>query len=402
MRLLRRPGLILVVGLLVAAGVIAAVRARGPLVTTVVASRTTLEQHVIASGRVWVVTRVQLSAQVAGRTVVVRVVEGQRVKAGELLVQLDDAEARAAVSQATAAVAQASGRLEQLRNVGAVVTTEASRQTATSLARAEAELARAESLTAAGIMATIDLDEARRRVEIARAQKIAADAQQRAATPAGVDSAVATSALLESQARLAAATVRLGQTRLLAPRDGIILSRMVEPGATVQPGTVLLEIAADGETQLVIEPDERNLAWIRLWQKARASADTYPRDAFDAEVSHIAPAIDPRRGSIEVRLRVPAPPAFLKPDMTVSVDLTVASKQQVLTVPTSAIRGAATAAPWVPVVLDGQVERRNVVLGIRGEGDTEIESGLDGGAAVVLSPDVVVPGQRVRVADGER
>jgi HlyD family secretion protein len=398
MRLLRRPDFSIGVGLFLVAGVIAALRARGPVVATAVASRIDLEQHVVASGRVRVVTRVQLSAQISGRVVTVRVREGQRVKAGDLLVQMDDREAKAAVSQATAAVAQASGRVEQLRKVSAIVTTEASRQTATNLARAEAELARVEKLAAAGVLARVDLDEARRSVEIARAQKNAADAQQTAATPRGVDSNIAMSALVESQAQLAGATVRLGQTRLVAPQDGVILSRAVEPGHTVQPGTTLLEMAADGETQLVIEPDERNLAWIRLGQKARASADAYPREIFDAEVSYIAPAIDPKRGSVEVRLRAPNPPGFLKPDMTVSIDLTVARKSRALSVPSDAIHGAATPVPWVTVVQGGRIARRNVRLGIRGEGHTEIESGLEEGAEVVRAAEVtLVDGQRVRV-----
>ena len=397
-RILRRPGFGIAVALLIVAGVIAAERARGPVVATTVAARTDLEQHMIASGRVRVVTRIQLSSQISGRAVAVRVVEGQRVRTGDLLVQLDDAEARAAVSQAKAAVSQASGRVEQLRKVGAIVTTEASLQTATNLARAEAELARAEKLAATGVVARVDLDEARRNVEIAKAQKNAAEAQRTATTPRGVDSSIALSALAESQAALAGAMARLEQTRLVAPTDGTLLLRLVEPGHTVQPGSTLLEMAADGETQLVIEPDERNLAWIRLGQKARASADAYPQTIFDAEVSYIAPAIDPQRGSIEVRFRVPAPPAFLKPDMTVSVDLTVASKTRVLTVASDAIRGAATPAPWVVAVAGGRLARRNVMLGIRGEGHTEILSGLDEGAEVVLAADAtLVEGRRVRV-----
>lgn len=121
MRILRRPGFGIVVGLLIVAGVIAAVRARGPVVATTVVSRTDLEQHVIASGRVRVVTRIQLSARISGRAVAVRVREGQRVRAGDLLAQLDDAEAAAAVSQAKAAVSQAAARVEQLRRVGARV-----------------------------------------------------------------------------------------------------------------------------------------------------------------------------------------------------------------------------------------------------------------------------------------
>ncbi len=403
MRILRYPGVLISIGLLIVAGVVVAVRARGPLVATTVATRTDLEQHVVASGRVRVVTRVQISAQIAGRVVSVRVVEGQRVTAGDLLIQLDDAEAKAAVSQARASVSQASGRVDQLRKVGAIVTTEASRQTATNLARAEAELTRAESLAATGVLAQADLDEARRNVDIAKAQKSAAEAQQAAATPRGVDSSIAVSALLESQAQLDAALVRLERTRLVAPRSGIILSRAVEPGDTVQPAATLLELAADGETQLVIEPDERNLAWIRIGQKARASADAYPQTTFDAEVDYIAPAIDRQRGSIEVRLRVPAPPTILKPDMTVSVDLTVASKRHALTVPSEAIRGAATAAPWVPVVAGGRIARRPVVLGIRGEGRTEIVSGLEEGTEVVGSTDLTLTdGTRVRVERRER
>lgn len=403
MRILRRPGFSIAVALLIVTGVIAAARARGPVVATTVASRTDLEQHLIASGRVRVVTRIQLSAQISGRAVAVRVVEGQRVRAGDLLVQLDDAEARAAVSQAKAAVSQASGRVEQLRRVGAIVTTEASRQTATNLARAEADLARVATLAAAGVVARVELDEARRSVEIAKAQKNAAEAQQTATAPRGVDSSIALSALAESQAALAGAVARLEQARLVAPADGTILLRTVEPGYMVQPGSTLLEMAADGETQLAIEPDERNVAWIHLGQKARASADAYPQEIFDAEVSYIAPAIDPQRGSIEVRVRVPAPPGFLKPDMTVSVDLTVASKTRVLTVVSDAIRGAATPAPWVLAVAGGRIARRNVTLGIRGEGHTEIISGLDEGAEVVLAPDgTLVDGQRVRVERSDR
>ncbi len=398
MILFRRPVLSITLACVLVAAIALALRARGPVVITVLVRRTDIEQHVVASGRVWVVTRVQVSAQIPGRVRLVRVAEGQRVKAGELLVEMDDGEARAAVSQARAAVSQAAGRVEQLRKVGAVVTTEASRQMAANLAHAESALARAETLAAAGAMSRVDLDDARRAFEIAKAQKSAADAQQTASTPRGADSNIAAAALLESQAQLAGATVRLEQTRLLAPQSGVILSRAVEPGDTVQPATTLLVLAADGETQLVIEPDERNLAWIRPGQPARASADAFPGEIFDAQVGYIAPAIDRERGSIEVRLRVPEPPAFLRPDMTVSVDLTVASKRRTLTVPSDAVRGAATAAPWVPVVVDGRIARRNVTLGIRGEGHSEIASGLDEGAEVVVSTDAtLVDGQRVRV-----
>jgi HlyD family secretion protein len=264
-------------------------------------------------------------------------------------------------------------------------------------------LARIEKLFASGDVSRVDLEEAQYRVKIARSQKEAAQVQKTASTPSGVDSRINASALVQSEALLSAALERLQQTRVVAPRNGIVLRRMVEPGYTVQPGTTLLEIAASGETQLAIEPDERNLSWIRVGQKALASADAYPREHFDTEVSYIAPSVDPQRGSVQVRLRVPKPPDFLKPDMTVSVDLTVASKSNVLTVPSDAVRGVATSDPWVLVVDHGFIVRRSVTLGIRGEGRTEIQSGIEEGAEIVLSnTEILVPGQRVRTQGGAR
>ena len=106
-----------------------------------------------------------------------------------------------------------------------------------------------------------------------------------------------------------------------------------------------VHVAGDGATEIVIEPDERNLAWLRVDQSGKASADAYPDQVFDARITYIAPAVDRQRGSIEVRLAVPEPPATLRPDMTVSVDLTVASANNVFTLPSDSIRDAATAAP---------------------------------------------------------
>jgi HlyD family secretion protein len=175
-----------------------------------------------------------------------------------------------------------------------------------------------------------------------------------------------------------------------------VLTRAVEPGDVVQPGRALFTIAADGDEQLTFQADERNLAAIALGQKALASADAFPNESFEAETSYIAPSIDPLRGTVEVRLRVPKPPKYLLPDMTVSIDLLVASKKDVLVVPTEAVRGAATPTPWVLAVEGGKAHRRDVKLGVTGEGTTEIVSGLEPGAELVVPDGRVVPdGKRV-------
>ena len=387
--------IVLVLIVAVAAGVIQ--KARGPKVQGVAATTRDLEQHIVASGRVWVPERISISPRTAGQVLAVAVVAGQRVKAGEVLVQLDDAEARNAVRQAESALAQAAARVEQLRRVGSIVATEALRRAQTELEHAQIHLAATERLSADRAVPTEALTDAKRAVELAQANRTAALAQQLAATPAGADSRVVLTAQLQAETQLEAAHLRLEQTHLFAPGDGVILTRSVERGDVVSPGQALLMLSADAKTQLAFQPDERNLALLALGQPAKASADAWPDTIFDAEIAYIAPAVDPQRGSIEVRLAVPQPPAFLKPEMTVSIDVAVAKHPGVLTLPSEAVRDARTPKPWVYVVVDGHVARREITLGIRGDGSTEIRSGLTAGeVAIVPHGELLTDGQRVR------
>jgi len=383
--------------LLVAAGAVLTVRSRGPVVRMTPAVRRDLEQHVVGTGRVRVPMREQISVQVAGLVVAVGAIEGQHVTAGHLLVQLDDREARAAVSQARAAVHQTAARVEHLRRVGAIVATEGLRQADTNLERAQHDFDRAIALAASGAIAKVELDDARRALELARASQNAAAVQQVASAPLGADSRIALGALLQTEAELAGANLRLAKTKIEARADGTVLSRSVEPGEVVQPGSTLLVVAVDGDVQLVFQSDERNLGTIELGQKAKASADAFPQQVFDAEVSYIAPSIDPERGSVEVRLSVAHPPKLLKPDMTISIDLTVAAKRAALILPTEAVLGATSASPHVLVAEDGRITKKPVQLGIHGDGSIEIRAGIREGAEVLIADGQVLrPGQRVR------
>jgi len=378
-------------------------RVRAPEVRVTSVRRGSLEQHIVVSGRVRVPNRVQVSARVSALAVAVLASEGRRFVAGELLIQLEDAEAQAAVAQARASANQARARVDQLRRVGAVVATTGLKQAETDLAEAQATFERTARFVAKGASAVIELDDTRRNLERARAQRAAAVAQQIASTPMGADSRIALTALLEAQARLAGAEARLAQTRLVAPGTGVVLSRSVEAGDVVQPGQTLLVLAIDEDPELVFAADERNIPFIKLRQSATVAADAYPQQPFGATVSFVAPSIDPQRGSIEVRLVVAKPPPpFLKPDMTVSVDLTVAAKQRALILASSAVRGAATPSPWVMAVEDGRLRRRPVTLGISGEGSVEIASGIDEGVRVML-PDgrPLAEGRRVRATQAD-
>src|SRR5690606_17588995 len=118
-------------------------------------------------------------------------------------------------------------RVEQLRKVGAIVASESLAQASSDLARAEADLARAEALGATGAIPAVEVENARRAVDVARARENAAEAQQIAAAPLGADSRVALTALRQAQAQLAGAEVRLRHATIVAPAAGEVLTRAV-------------------------------------------------------------------------------------------------------------------------------------------------------------------------------
>lgn len=356
-----------------------------------------LRQSVVASGRVRTPERIALSPQLAGRVVAVEVREGDVVDAGQPLIRLDDREWKAAVDQASAAVTQAEARLRQLRELGLPVAEQALRQAEATALQARQQHRRVRELVARGFYSQAQLDEARRAQEVAESQVASARLQRDSQQPDGIEVALAQSALEQARAALVAAQTRLGYAILRAPSAGTVLTRAVEAGDTVQPGAVLLTIAPAGDTELTVQIDEKNLGLLRLGQPALASADAYPGERFAAELAFIAPSVDALRGSVEVRLRVPEPPPYLRHEMTVSIDIEAARREQTLMIPASAVRETGGAQPWVMVVRDGRAERQPVRLGIRGAGRVEVLEGVAVGEALVPAAVDVAAGQAVRI-----
>jgi HlyD family secretion protein len=366
----------------------------GPRVPVRVAERRALVQRVVASGRVLAPARIQIGSVIVGRATRVAVEKGDRVKAGDLLVQLEDAEARAGLSQARSAVAQAVARLEQVEVVSAKVTDEALRQAELRLSQAEVKLTRQRTLAEAGSVSRSDLDDAIQARDLAASQLASARIQASAAA-SGADRRAAMAELEQARGAEQAAAARLEQTQIRSPSAGVVTERDVEPGDVVQPGKTLLAVARDGATQLSVLPDEKNLAFLRLGQAAEASADAFPDRIFPARVAYVAPAVDLSRGTVEVKLDVADPPPFLRPDMTVSVNVEVGRDPDAVTIASSAVRDAGT-GPWVLAVREGRTVRQPVKLGMRGEGVVQVLSGLAPGEAAVMPTAAVGAGARVR------
>ncbi len=368
----------------------------GPEVPAYRVERRELVQRVVASGRVLAAARVQLGSLTTAQVVQVLAEEGDRVEAGQLLIQLDDSEARAALAQAQAGVAQVAARLETFRSVTSRVAAEGLKQADLRVEQAALKLKRAEDLAKAGAVTKAELDDAVQALALARSQQESAAAQAMSAAEAGSDFRLAVAAVAQARAAEVVAQTRLAQTRLTAPAAGLILQRQVEPGDVVQPGRVLMVLARSGETLLSMQPDEKNLALIKLGASAEAVADAFPAQPFAAEVSYLAPSVDPAHGTFEARLKVASPPDFLRTDMTVSVNVEVDRRAGALTLPADAIRDVGRET-WVWAIRDGVIERVVVTLGIRGEDAVEVLAGL-AADELVLTPGagLVTAGKRVR------
>ncbi len=388
---------ILTVAILVALGTWQGVRlVLGPAVVVDAVKRGHLIETVVASGHVETPYRVEIGSQLTGTVQDVLVQQGEKVTAGQPLIVLEQRELKAAAVQAQGAVAQAEARIRQLEELTLPSAREALTQAQATLRNAQATYDRTAQLEHNGYATRAALDDAQKTLDVARAQMRSAEFQVYTASPGGSDYVMAQTLLNQARANLETAESRLGYATIAAPRDGVLITRGVERGTVVQPGKVLLVLAPAGDTQLVLQIDERNLGKIALGQKALASADAYPDRRFGAVITYINPGIDISRASVEVKLTVTDPPAYLRQDMTVSVDIEVAAKDDALVLPVRSVHDVRSGAPWVLGVKDGRASKQPVKTGLRGNSHIEIVEGLAAGDLAIPQSSGVLTGQRLR------
>ena len=356
-----------------------------------------LVQSVVASGRVISPQRVTVALQGSGRVLRVAVAEGQAVELGQLLIELDNSDSRASLAQASAAVAQAQAKLRQLGELSQPLAMQTLAQAQAGVVQARKTLSRNRDLVAQGFISQAAVDDAQRAVDVAASQVASALVQVKTNAAGGSDVLLAEAALRQAQAGQQLARVKLDQGQVIAPSSGVLISRSVEVGDIVQLGKALMVLAASGQTQILIQIDEKNLSKIALDQKAYVSADAFASQRFEALVTYINPGVDATRGSVEVKLNIPNPPAYLRQDMTVSVDIETARRTGAVVIPTNTVEDVATDKPWVLVVRGKHAVKQFVKLGLRGDTRVEVLAGVTAGEGVVpVSKTGVKAGQRVR------
>jgi membrane fusion protein, multidrug efflux system len=242
----------------------------------------------------------KLSSRVAGEVLVVAFNDFQRVKAGDLLVQIDPADYEAQAAQAQAAVEAAKAALDNLANqvelqYATIAQGEAQRVSAEALqVEAQQEQDRQKTLTqteagtrqkleqavAENAKAEADVHASRALIAAQRHQLevLAGEKKQRAAD------------VLGAEATLAAAKLRLGYTKIVAPFDGVVGEREVQPGDYVNIGTNLINIVPLPNVYVIANYKETQLTRVRPGQPVEITVDSFPDQTLHGRVERISPA----------------------------------------------------------------------------------------------------------------
>ena len=283
---------------------------------------------------------VKLASQVPGRVVAMSVAEGDSVRAGQVVAEIETPPLEDQQRQARAALAQAKAALENAR----------------------LNLARTERLFERGIAAGKEVEDAR---------------AQSAASEAGLE---------QAEAALATADRQLARAHVRSPISGQVVKRFVGVGEQVD-GTAaqpLLEVANVDRVEVAAHVAADHLGRVRVGQPAVVVSDAWPDRTFDGEVVAIAPAIDPATNAALVRIRVKNPERLLKVGMFAQARIALQEKKGVLVVPPSAV-SKTDEGTAVYVVSGEDATRTPVKLGLETPEAVELVSGVKEGQKVLVS-----------------
>jgi RND family efflux transporter MFP subunit len=365
----------------------ATVPAGEPLkVSTVTVTDADAVERQEAGGTVTAAERVSLTSRLVAAITDVRVRSGDRVRAGQVLVVLDDRDLAAQVRQSSAASAAAEQSVAAGR--ADLVAAEADQKLAA------AWYARMSTLRARNAASTQEFDEA-------EARRAAADARVTAVT---ARLAQFTAAVDGSRASAEAATTTRSFGTLTAPFDGVVAERLVDPGAIASPGVPLLRLEAAGNARVTAQVDESRLRFVRPGTRVAvlvgAAGAGSSSGAIDGVVMEVARVAGANQQSFTVTVSLPRG-ADVSPGAFARVRFGGAARR-VLAVPARAVRRQGQVAT-VFVVTDGVARMRLVQVAGLDESRVEVVAGLAAGEVIVDSPPpALADGRRVVAADEAR
>jgi HlyD family secretion protein len=375
-------------------------------------SRRDLVSAVTASGKIEPQTSVDISADITGRIIRIAVEEGDVVRKGQFLIQIDPAQYQAAVSRAEGVVSSTQAILLQTR---------ANRD------QAERAWKRADELSRLGpnLISPASAEEARTSLDVAEATYQSTRAQ-----------------LDQSRASLQEARDNLAKTRLVSPIAGRVVRLAVEEGEVAVPGTfsretgLLLTIADLSVILAKVQVDETDVVRLTHNDSVEVTIDAYPDSNFTGRVTRVsqsaqltstqtASGSNDRAVDFDVEITLETPPADIRPDLSCTARIVTDTRANTLSIPIIALtvrdherlpnennpaldtmtRGRPTQREeeGVFLVQNGLASFRPVKVGIAGDEYFEVVDGLRGGETIVAGTYQAIrdlkDGARVRAAD---
>ena len=392
-------GVLLVIAIIVLVN-LQAQREKTVKVTLDNVKRQDLTSMISASGEIKPKKNVNISAQVPGRIIKIGVEEGEEIKAGAFLLQLDSTQYeanadrdRAMIRSMNAELIQAEARHARDKNI----------------------YDRQSKLFDEELISKDQLEAAKAQYEVSAAQLKAIQSQ-----------------IAQAEASLKSTLDNLSKTTYVSPIDGIVTSLQVEEGEVAiigtmnNPGTVLLTIADLSVMEVEVEVDETDVVAVRNGQEANVRVDAYPDVIFKGKVTEVgSSALQKLTGGVstqeskdfKVVVTLEDPPYRLKPGLSASADIITAEIKDALVVPISAlvVRESDEPDPSRPnakkeeegvyVTDNGRAKFQPVEKGIMGGMMIEIKSGLQENQEIIAGPysalrelkeDVLVKGEETK------
>jgi HlyD family secretion protein len=380
--------ILIVVGVLAVLIVLSSIRAKNAKIPRVQAAKVEKQDivsKVTANGKIQAEKKVDLSALVMGQIVNLAVREGDRIKKGDFLLQIDKSQAAAGEAGSAAAL--------------------------------EASLSDRDSLRATMEQARRDYERARKNFEA----KILSEADEQKAKSA-YDAATANyqaakNRIDQSRANLNASRDTLSKTTVRAPLNGVVTALPIKEGEVTvigtmnNAGTQLMTVSDMSTVEAVLMVDETDVPNVKVGQKAVVTVDAYPNHPFDGIVTEVgsSPILpnDPDLQGLtttsdainfKVRVKVVNPPDTIRPGFSVTADVITGTKPGVLTIPLSAVivrdspkkektaSGKIKTEEGVYVLKNGKAQFSQIQTGLSGELAVEVKQGVSSGQEVVTGP----------------
>ncbi len=174
------------------------------------------------------------------------------------------------------------------------------------------------------------------------------------------------------------------------PVNGIVLEKKALEGMRFMPGEVLYQIADLSSVWVVADVFEQDIGLVRVGSKAQIKLNAYPDKPFKGVVSLVYPTLNAATRTVPVRMEIANPEGLLKPAMFANVEIPVSGKEEVLTVPVSAVIDSGTRQIVLVQLAPGRFDPRVVKIGSRSENFVEVLEGIAEGEQVVISANFLI------------